>query len=382
VAALDLSVPELLSQYKPRRTATLLRVRSITDILHDQMDSSLSTVSGYTRENDLTQKGKSVNSIADIRPGTVPVADKSRKQRENEHLLKRTQSSHAKAPPPCRRTGIRLPKIFTGFVSGGQSQTGVTASEATSSLEGVQETRSADGSLENPEFFSQASLPPMLMAYSGARGVISPTTQHQQRRASVPNLQHHPILPTLNYTRSYRAGLALPMEAAHIDEGLLDSHSPLAMDTENEISLHYTRLIRTIDRDHRRESLHRDKELMMMRQRLNEMDQVYRQELRGRDFTIDDLRRRLAALEDGVECKVERARHEVEDQWESRWKDRDRHLVERMRRMELDSQRNIERAITERDAEWAAEWTRRNEQLFRRLRVTEAAVRQAPVLPR
>jgi len=111
-----------------------------------------------------------------------------------------------------------------------------------------------------------------------------------------------------------------------------------------------------------------------MRERLNEIDQVYRQQLRERDFTIDDLRQRLTAAEEQVEKRIERTRHEVEDYWETLWKDRDRHMVERMHRIELESQRCVERAISERDEEWAAEWAKRNERLLQRLKTAEAAV--------
>jgi hypothetical protein len=80
--------------------------------------------------------------------------------------------------------------------------------------------------------------------------------------------------------------LVIPESPVRIEEGHAGAESPPPMDTENDISIHYTRLIRSIDRDHRRALHERDQELAAMRERLNEVDQVYRQELRARDFTI------------------------------------------------------------------------------------------------
>ena len=158
---------------------------------------------------------------------------------------------------------------------------------------------------------------------------------------------------------------------AQIEENFAESRTPPAMDSENDISIHYTRMIRSIDRDYRKALHERDTELADLRVRLNEKDTVYRQELRARDFLIDDMKSRLAHLEEEVSRKVEKARNEVEDLWETRWKDRDHHLVERMRRIETDGQKQVERAVAERDKEWAAEWTEKHGQLMNRLRSAE-----------
>jgi len=170
--------------------------------------------------------------------------------------------------------------------------------------------------------------------------------------------------------------LIVPEGSAHVEEGHMDTDAPPAMESENDISIHYTRLIRSIDRDHRRALHVRDKELAAMRERLNEMDQVYRKELKSRDFTIDDLRKRLDALQEQMQSRIEKAQNEVEDLWEARWKDRDRHLMERMRRIEVESQNHVERAVTERDEEWAAEWANKNKHLLDRLKAAERAAGQ------
>jgi hypothetical protein len=145
------------------------------------------------------------------------------------------------------------------------------------------------------------------------------------------------------------------------------SHPPKAMDSENDVSNHYTRMIRFIDRDHRRALHARDKEMAELRERLNEKDIVYRQELRARDFLIEDLKKRLEHMEETTETEIERARNQVEDTWESRWKDRDFHLRERMQRMESEMQKTTETTIAEREAFWKSKY----EELRRRLDIPE-----------
>lgn len=125
-----------------------------------------------------------------------------------------------------------------------------------------------------------------------------------------------------------------------------DSNTTPSMDTENDVSLHYARMIRFVDKQHRRALHARDKEMEQLRVRISEIDTVYRQQLKARDFIIEDLKKRLGHMEDSMEVKLERARNEVEDLWERRWKDRDFHLRERMSRIEsqagLDLQKSRE----------------------------------------
>lgn len=147
-------------------------------------------------------------------------------------------------------------------------------------------------------------------------------------------------------------------------------YPPEDMDSENNVSNHYTRMIRFIDRDHRRALHARDKEMAELRERLNEKDIVYRQELRARDFLIEDLKKRLDHLEETTETEIERARNQVEDLWESRWKDRDFHLRERMQRMESEMQKTMETTIAEREAFWSAKY----EELRRKLEVSEGSL--------
>lgn len=154
---------------------------------------------------------------------------------------------------------------------------------------------------------------------------------------------------------------------AHIEEGYAEAYPPPAMESENDVSIHYTRLIRTIDRDHRRALHERDQQLASQRERLHEQDTIFRQQLRARDFIIDDLKTRIAHLESSAEAQVEEACHAVEDVWEARWKDRDFHLTERMRRMEAERQTVVERAVSERVDVWAKGWKARHAHLIRLL---------------
>ncbi|KIW63451.1 hypothetical protein PV04_10287 [Phialophora macrospora] len=129
---------------------------------------------------------------------------------------------------------------------------------------------------------------------------------------------------------------------AQSDNAHGESSTPLAMDDENDISLHYARMMRTLDAAHRKAILLKDKQVSELREKLNEKDVVLRQQLRAKDFIIDDLKKRLSNLEENVEIMLEKARHQVEDLWEARWKDRDFHLRERMRRIEEDAQKRID----------------------------------------
>lgn len=98
---------------------------------------------------------------------------------------------------------------------------------------------------------------------------------------------------------------------------------------------HYQQLMRDLDRRHRKALHERDVELAKYRELLDNQDKVYRQQLRERDFTIDGLKQQVSlgqdhseglwkqylGLEETLEAKLEKARNEVEDIWEKRWKE-------------------------------------------------------------
>ncbi|PGG95159.1 hypothetical protein AJ79_10219 [Helicocarpus griseus UAMH5409] len=265
-----------------------------------------------------------------------------------------------------RRNGVRLPRLFTGItdmrLGSGPSEhdqdlysspNGHTIQSAGPSFGSHQRKLS-----QSPVFTSRSSNGGFPIPSSSYATHLPPNNKVDTRRPSLPNI------PTFS--------LAVPESPAQVEEGHADTEAPPPMEDENDVSIHYTRLIRSIDRDHRKALHARDQELAAMRQRLNEVDQVYRKELKSRDFTIDDLRKRLENLQEQMAENIEQAKNKVEDMWEVRWKHRDGHLVERMRRMELESQIQVERAVAERDEEWAAEWAERNRVLLERLKVAES----------
>ncbi|KLJ11020.1 hypothetical protein EMPG_13690 [Blastomyces silverae] len=262
-----------------------------------------------------------------------------------------------------RRNGVRLPRLFTSLTNIKFGSTSDQDQDPDPPSPGGQIIQSAGPSFGT--YQRKYAQSPVFTARSSTSGYptpsysthLSPEDEPHQRRPSLPNI---PVL-----------SLAVPESPAKVEEGHVDIEPPPPMEDENDVSIHYTRLIRSIDRDHRKALHSRDKELAGMRERLNEIDQVYRQELKSRDFTIDDMRQRLENLQERMNGSIERAKNEVEDMWEARWKHRDRHLMERMRRIELESQIQVEKAVAERDQEWVAEWEKRNNELLERLRVAE-----------
>ncbi|KAK2746538.1 hypothetical protein FQN55_005524 [Onygenales sp. PD_40] len=289
-----------------------------------------------------------------------------------DHMNPHYRNNKDANPRLRRRNGVRLPRLFTALSDGRFGSSPDQEQDA-----GPQIIQSAGPSFntlrkkrsQSPIFTSRNPTTPSGFPnhpyQSSSATHLSPnnnSTAMDQRRPSLPT-----IYPNL--------ALAMPHSPAEIEESHADDTTarPPPMEDENDISIHYTRLIRSIDRDHRKALHARDQELAAMRERLNEIDQVYRTELRSRDFTIDDLRQRLEALQEGFTTGIEKAKNEVEDLWEMRWKHRDRHLMERMRRIEVESQVLVERAVAERDEEWAGEWAERNRLLLERLRVAEQA---------
>jgi hypothetical protein len=239
-----------------------------------------------------------------------------------------------------RRNGIRLPTLITDLTDVGHPRnTGGQRSAGVSMSPNCQYPHSADPTLGNDNH-SFIRRPPSPMFIGRNAPGLFPSA------ASMPFSIRPP--PVSDDQATIIAG-----SPARLEEGYAETYPPPSMETVNDISVHYTRLIRSIDRDHRKALHEQDKEMAKLRERLREQDTVYRQQLRGRDFIIDDLKSRIAHLETTTEAKVEKARNSVEDLWESRWKDRDFHLMERMRRMEADLQTAVERAVATRDKTWA-----------------------------
>ena len=266
-------------------------------------------------------------------PEVISVPQEARKQRtmsENLNFPSLNSSVARFGSPLKRRNGIRLPSIVTDSlnerVATSSSQVPVTqVRRASTSPVGV---RSAG---------------PVLMTSHDMEIPESPTFIGRNADALFPRpgrLSREGLIHNV-FESSTKAipGLSCPDSS--------DDHiNPPAMDSENDISLHYARLMRRLDRDHRKALHLKDKELEKLRERLNEVDTVYRQELRARDFMVDDLKKRLSHLQETQETRIEKARNEVEDLWENRWQDKHFHMRERMRRIEEEAQRSLGNSST------------------------------------
>lgn len=142
------------------------------------------------------------------------------------------------------------------------------------------------------------------------------------------------------------------------------NYTPESLDNDDdstaELSRYYNRIMRDMDREHRKRLHERDTELARLRELLNEKDVIYRQQLRERDHTIDslnekvnyrdvtvnELKKNAYNLENDMQIKLEKARNEIEvctdlllcqfqanntkDIWEKRWKEYEALLIEKV----------------------------------------------------
>ena len=229
--------------------------------------------------------------------------------------------------PLRRRNGIRLPKIVTDCAGTGDNpeRGSQSAHETMDAQHPLYGSHSAAPAL--PSGRVQSSDPGSPLYYGPHATGFFPTSSLNRPRAT-------PEPPPKDKSSPEVRNPDTPDEpttsAVDTTDGIF-----IGADNENEVSLHYTRMIRFIDRDHRRALHAKDKELAQLRERLNEVDTVYRQQLKARDFVIDDLKKRLTHLEETQEEMIEKARNQIEDLWEARWKEQEHHLMERLRRLEL-----------------------------------------------
>jgi hypothetical protein len=288
-----------------------------------------------TRYNETThylgqdQNGESagVSRNPSFTPGRENITVEKRRTLSQSNVpLKTTRGFSDTAAQLKRRNGLRLPKLVTGL----------------------------------PVFRGSSST---LTPESGSGGGVSPSTSSHVSRSAGPTFASndnfkHPSSPTFigrgatgvfpgknnaasSVVSSSVPTLLVPSSPAEVEENLLETSDPPPMDSPNDISIHYTRLIRSLDLSHRRALHARDTELSNMRERLNSIDQAYRKELKLRDTVIDKLSERVNALESAaeqeserVELAIEKARNEVEDVWEQRWRAKGRHLMEEFERRE------------------------------------------------
>lgn len=293
--------------------------------------SSSATLVGSQRTDDFGNgRRSSYEAGVDIISGPRP-NDRRTRTASQGAAPTLTRDGMPRASPLRRANGIRLPSLITS-----------TDSSAT----GDRPRRSQQGSTPPPARPLQVrSAGAILSNMPGNREPKSPDYIGRNARGVFP----FPIraATTQNTSISLDPNSSLPETRSLEDHEVSEENpTPLAMDDENDISLHYARMMRKLDYGHRKALHLRDKELAELREKLHEKDTVLRQQLRAKDFIIDDLKQRLGNLEENVETMLEKARHQVEDLWESRWKDRDFHLRERMRRIEEEAHKTIERLRT------------------------------------
>lgn len=157
------------------------------------------------------------------------------------------------------------------------------------------------------------------------------------------------------------------------EENVLPSVTPPS-NSENALSDHYRRIIRSLDESHAHELSLLDQshsqELSALRTSLNdaqkriellqkeheqqlaatrnEIDHTYRMEYkavrRGVEKCREEAATEAAALREEHEKAVVKARNAIEDLWEARWSDRIRVAAEEVKRVETSSQQRLGRA--------------------------------------
>ena len=191
--------------------------------------------------------------------------------------------------------------------------------------------------------------------------------------------------------------------------------TPTATDHENALTMHYGRVVRTIDENHARQLSRiyqaQEQQLQAHAQELaatrNAVDQAYRAELRSKEREVERIREvaaasvaaaneakqrevddvrtentatvaslesqlrslslmkdetmvrvqldcedRILKLHEEHQAAIDKARNAIEDLWEGRWHDRTRLAVEEANRHHLESQGELQRAVVDRDEEW------------------------------
>ena len=178
---------------------------------------------------------------------------------------------------------------------------------------------------------------------------------------------------------------------------LEDSTQSPTISPENSLSMHYSRVVRTIDQNHsnqmRRLKEAHQEELGATR---NAIDQTYRKELKAKAYEVEKMREEMASLSAMHEANVARLQREaieqatdqaeshriamekacnaIEDLWEARWSERMRLAADEVSQANKDFQtkraKTLDReeqeklkAIKERDEAWAREIAKRHPNL-------------------
>lgn len=199
------------------------------------------------------------------------------------------------------------------------------------------------------------------------------------------------------------------------------------VDSENALSMHYGRVVRTIDQNQAqeilrltqaheaelaaaRDEIHRlteahQKELAVTR---HEVDQAYRKEFKSKTREVEKIREeantqvatfetelqrmitthedtvlgmqqeaieQVASLEEAHAVAIDKARNDIEDIWMIRCMDLTRLAREEAQRLDMKNQRDLEKAVVDRDEEWVRELASRHPDLLDELKDTISGLR-------
>ena len=165
--------------------------------------------------------------------------------------------------------------------------------------------------------------------------------------------------------------------------------SPTISPEEDSLTVHYSRVVRTIDQNHsnqmrRLKEVHQE-ELGATR---NAIDQTYRKELKGKAREVEKVREEMAslvatheadlarlqreALEQATDqaeshrLAMEKACNSIEDLWETRWNDRMRLVAEEARKANADFKAGCDAALADKNRalEREREVTKRRDQAW------------------
>lgn len=181
-------------------------------------------------------------------------------------------------------------------------------------------------------------------------------------------------------------------------------NSSTPTEPENALSLHYGRIVRTIDQKYAADLLRltesHERELAAIR---HEIDQAYRKEWKAKNQEVEKFREEAnthvakieaemenliltheegvgrmqrdsdeqrARLAEETDIAIDKARNAIEDIWEERWSDQIQLAKEEARRVDLENQRKLEKAVADRDEEWVKELGNRHPELLGELKDT------------
>ena len=239
-----------------------------------------------------------------------------------------------------------------------------------------------DGILEGRNQRSTATRPASLYSVRSLAPSLPPYEAHQPMdpMISAANRNHPGLIQTTNtHDESAEGG---------------DPEQPLTpSDPENALSMHYGRIVRTIDENHARQvaRIRQDYERELAATR-NAIDEAYRKEFKAKNREIERIREeaaneielirreaaadvaaiqeeseilsadhndtisriqrenadQLSLLHQEHQATVEKARHAIEDLWEGRWHDRTKVAAEEAQR----AAKEVEQRDSLRDAQW------------------------------